>query len=53
MKWNTQNLSVLAVILHCMEQAARRGDVKALAGHTIVYQTIRANVFFMFISSCF
>lgn len=33
-------LTTLAVILHHMEKAARQGDVKALKGHSLVYQAI-------------
>lgn len=40
MKQTQQALSTLAVILHYMEQAARRGDVEALKGHALVYQAI-------------
>lgn len=40
MKQTQQTLDVLAVILHAMEQAARRGDVEALKGHALVYQAI-------------
>lgn len=40
MKQEKQPLSAQAVILHHMEQAARRGDVNALAGHALVYQAI-------------
>lgn len=40
MKQTQQALSTLAVILHYMEQAARRGDADALKGHALVYQAI-------------
>lgn len=40
MKQKQQPLTAQAVILHHMEQAARRGDVDALKGHSLVYQAI-------------
>lgn len=40
MKQEQQPLTAQAVILRHMEQAARRGDMKVLAGHTLVYQAI-------------
>ena len=40
MKQEKQPLTAQAVILHHMEQAARRGDVNALKGHSLVYQAI-------------
>lgn len=45
MRQEQQSLTAQAVILHHMEQAARRGDVTALKGHILVYQAIvdRAN----------
>ncbi len=40
MRQEQQPLTVQAVILHYMEQAARRGDMEALKGHSLVYQAI-------------
>lgn len=40
MKQKQQPLTAQSVILHHMEQAARRGDVNALKGHSLVYQAI-------------
>lgn len=40
MKQEQQPITAQAVILHHMEQAARRGDVSALNGHSLVYQAI-------------
>lgn len=40
MRQEQQPLTVQAVILHHMEQAARRGDMEALKGHSLVYQAI-------------
>lgn len=40
MKQEQQPLTAQAVILRHMERAARRGDMKALAYHTLVYQAI-------------
>lgn len=40
MKQEQQPLTAQVVILHHMEQAARRGDVNALKGHSLVYQAI-------------